>query len=148
MVEVTAGTETRGQSGDGRGLRLVRLRATDADEERVLIVEQVVGANVEVIPVLNALLRVDVIVDDRRAARIDLRSAIWLRESVQVILPDGVNQGSGNHVWLRAVAHERQASGGILDHDGDSGTGVGAAGSAGNQAVGAIRVEETGKIAL
>src|SRR5580704_6250789 len=85
-------------------------------EQRILAVDDVITADVPVIPVLDdGALELEIVKEElaigiRDGAR---RSAIRLGVGVEIILRDGVQAVGGDYVGLRAIAHELQSAIGI-----------------------------------
>jgi len=100
MVEVCSGTKTRRQGGQDCRLCLVRFPMAQTAKEAVLLVENIIDADIKIVPVLDLIHRVLLVVDDRAAARVLRKSAVWLREGVQIRLSHAIDPIRRDNVGL------------------------------------------------
>src|SRR5580700_2772310 len=120
MVKRRAGTKSRGQCGKKRSFDVVVLAPAEASEDLVAGAEVVVSANIEVVPDFYKIGRILVILQDRAAARINRRRAVWFRKCLQVGKTDRVYPPGRDYVRLGPGSLKLQARERIDNLDGSA----------------------------
>lgn len=105
MIEVCAASKARtgGQIGEESRMVLVSAAATKAPENGVLGIEEVVNADIKVVPILDNACRAGVVLKNAVTSAVDGRGAVGFREEFQVGLADGINARRWNDVRLLTV---------------------------------------------
>src|SRR6266705_2873049 len=142
MIEVRAASKasTRGQIREESGVSLVGAAAAKAAENGVRGIEEIVSADIEVVPILDNACGAGVVLKNVVAIAVDGRCAVRFREEFQIGLADRIDARRWNDVGLRAIAHELQAGAWVDDGNG-----------AGKACAGAPRIagaEQLGKVTL